>query len=122
MGKLAALHAPTARLDAASVALLRRHKPFIAPVPAGVLDAAPAERFARIVRNFESRMALDTVRNEYLMRPRLLRWFLEGASRTDVEKLNARVYAELFLTPDSDPWLGLLAPDTYSAIENDGVA
>ena len=37
----------------------------------------------------------------------------------DMETLNARVYASLFLTPRSDPWLGL-APDVYSAIEGDG--
>ncbi|HEX5708231.1 MAG TPA: hypothetical protein VFX96_13090, partial [Pyrinomonadaceae bacterium] len=118
--KLAALYGPDARLDAASLALLRRHNPYVA-AEGGAGDVAASERLARVVRNFESRMALDTVRNEYLMRPRLLRWFIEGASRVGVEQLNARVYAELFLTPDSDPWLGLLAPDTYSAIEGDGV-
>jgi len=30
------------------------------------------------------------------------------------------VYAELFLTPSSDPWLGLL-PGAYTGLENDGV-
>ena len=39
----------------------------------------------------------------------------------DVTALNERVYAELFLTPSSDPWLGLLPPDTYTALEEDGV-
>jgi hypothetical protein len=31
------------------------------------------------------------------------------------------VYAELFLTPKSDPWLGLVPPGAFSGIENDGV-
>ena len=116
--KLAALHLAESRLGGPSVRLITRHNPQYA---AGNDAAAGASRLARVVSNFESRMALDTVRNEYLLRPRLLRWFIEGASRVSLEQLNERVYAELFLTPDSDPWLGLLSPDTYSAIEHDGV-
>ncbi len=116
--KLAALHRAEARLDARSVALITRHNPHYGSGPEATATAA---RLARVVSNFEARMALDTVRNEYLLRPRLLQWFIEGASRVPLEQLNERVYADLFLTPDSDPWLGLLAPDTYSAIRNDGV-
>lgn len=116
--KLAALYLAESRLGEPSVRLIARHNP---QYGAGDAAAAGAGRLARVVSNFESRMALDTVRNEYLLRPRLLRWFIAGASRVPLEELNERVYAELFLTPDSDPWLGLLAPDTYSAIENDGV-
>jgi hypothetical protein len=41
--------------------------------------------------------------------------------RKDVNKFNEKVYAELFKTPKSDPWLGLLLPDTYTAIDNSGV-
>jgi hypothetical protein len=38
-----------------------------------------------------------------------------------VEKFNDKVYAELFFTPKTDPWLGLLMPDAYTAIDNSGV-
>jgi hypothetical protein len=38
-----------------------------------------------------------------------------------VEKLNEKVYAELFLTPRSDPWLGLLSVDVYTALDNGGI-
>jgi hypothetical protein len=38
-----------------------------------------------------------------------------------VDQLNERVYAELFLTPSSDPWLGLVTPDVYTALDNGGV-
>lgn len=113
--KIAELHAAGARMDAASRALLARHNPYVAS------GRAATDETARVVRNFESRMALDTVRNEYLLRPVLLRWLRDGAWRDDVEKLNARVYAELFLTPDTDPWLGLLTPDTYTGLSRDGV-
>jgi hypothetical protein len=42
-------------------------------------------------------------------------------SRTDLEKFNEKVYAELFLTPGTDPWLGLLEKDVYAAIDNGGI-
>jgi hypothetical protein len=31
------------------------------------------------------------------------------------------VYAELFLTPRGDPWLGLLADDAFTGLPGDGV-
>jgi hypothetical protein len=43
-------------------------------------------------------------------------WFTGGAAALDLDALNARVYAELFLTPRNDPWLGLVSPGTYSAL------
>ena len=50
-------------------------------------------------------------------------WFGQRlAETTDVNTLNKRVYAELFLTPDSDPWLGLVPADTYSALQDDGMS
>ena len=39
----------------------------------------------------------------------------------DVDALNERVYAELFLTPRSDPWIGLVPSGVYSALENNGI-
>ena len=35
-------------------------------------------------------------------------WFATGHASSDADALNERVYAELFLTPSSDPWLGLI--------------
>ncbi len=34
--------------------------------------------------------------------------------------LNTRVYTELFLTPASDPWLGLVPADVYTALDSGG--
>ena len=39
----------------------------------------------------------------------------------NVEKLNEKVYASLFLTPNSDPWLGLFSADVYTALDNGGI-
>ena len=38
-----------------------------------------------------------------------------------VAAFNEKVYAELFITPKSDPWLGLLPSDVYTGLENGGV-
>ena len=65
-------------------------------------------------------IALDTVRNEYLLHTKLYAWLITDRGRSDVEVLNKKVYAELFLTPASDPWLGLFSSDTYIALDNGG--
>jgi hypothetical protein len=66
-------------------------------------------------------IALDTVRNEYLMRAKLYAWLIEDRGRSDLETFNKKVYSELFLTPASDPWLGLFTADTYMALEGGGI-
>jgi hypothetical protein len=36
------------------------------------------------------------------------------------DSLNEWVYAELFLTPSKDPWLGLAPSDVYTALDGNG--
>jgi hypothetical protein len=69
----------------------------------------------RMVRSFERTLAEDTARNEQ-MRSVILPWL---ASSPSLPALTERIYREAFLTPSSDPWLGLLTPDAYAAIEGD---
>jgi len=61
------------------------------------------------------------VRNEYLLHTKLLGWLSADRSRSDLDALNKKVYAELFRTPASDPWLGLFSPETYLALEGGGI-
>ena len=62
------------------------------------------------LQKFQELIALDTVRNEYLLHSKLYTWLMaKDPVRNDVEKLNEQVYASLFLTPGSDPWLGLFS-------------
>lgn len=110
-GKLASFHADLARLDENSKSLMRsKHSAYRSP-----------EKLAKTVQTFEQAMAIDTVRNEYLLHSRLHQWFVERNQTDTIAQLNEKVYAELFLTPSSDPWLGLVSPDIYSAIEGDGI-
>ena len=66
-------------------------------------------------------MALDTVKNEYTLHRQIHDWFAAGETPDDVDALNERVYAELFLTPPSDPWLGLAPGDVYTALDGGGL-
>lgn len=102
--KIAALHLSDARLDEAGLKVLRSKTP----------------RAQTIAASFEKSIAQDTVRNEYLRHGVLHRWL---ANNPDValDQFNAKVYAELFQTPDSDPWLGLLPTEVYTGIVNDGI-
>jgi hypothetical protein len=97
-------------LDERSVALIKRQNQSLSASDMSVL----LYKFAELV-------GLDTMRNEYLMRTKLYGWMVQPHNRMDLEKFNEHVYANLFLTPRSDPWLGLLTPEVYTAIDNGGV-
>src|SRR5204862_5680066 len=105
----------------ASMAVMRREFPAAAAGHLAVSKSFQEDPVLRIVRAFESSIALDTVRNEYLLHRRVHEQFAEAAHLTaDIDSLNEWVYAELFLTPSSDPWLGLAPQDVYTALEKDG--
>lgn len=110
--KIAALHTADATLDASSIALISSQYTSI--------DAHDA-RMLRTLKNLEHYIAVDSVRNEYLLHARLHEWFLGGALGQDIEALNEKVYTFLFLTPGSDPWLGLVSPDAYTGLVDDGI-
>ncbi|MEK6279784.1 MAG: hypothetical protein AABN95_05470 [Acidobacteriota bacterium] len=118
--KIAQLHMDDARLDAQSIGLIKRQTQ-------KVLTAAGSRRssdkeLANLVQKLEMNIALDTVRNEYLLHTKLHAWLVNDVRRHDLEAFNNKVYAELFLTPASDPWLGLFSPETYVALESSGVS
>jgi hypothetical protein len=109
-------YADQTRLDDASRGLMRAK--IAGERGAEALDAAS---FDRRVTVFERSIAEDTVRNEFTLHRTLHAW-MAAAPELDLEVLNQRVYATLFLTPRADPWLGLVAPDGYTAIEADGLS
>jgi len=117
--KIAALHANDGLLDLRSQALIRRQNANLFTTPIARADAEA--QLSRLIDNFQRSVALDTVRNEYVLHTRLHAWLIADPTRGDVDALNEKVYAELFLTPRSDPWLGLLSADTYTALEGGGV-
>jgi hypothetical protein len=77
------------------------------------------QSLAQMAGKFEETLAEDTVRNEYTLHARIHDWFANGEV-AGLEKLNERVYGEVFLTPRSDPWLGLGTRDAYTGIAEGG--
>jgi hypothetical protein len=94
-------------LDPNSISLMRAKAPKMS-------DAA----FARLVAAFERTLAEDTRQNEQI-RLSILPWL---SSTPSLPALTERIYRDAFLTPRSDPWLGLVTPDAYVAIEGDPVS
>jgi len=75
----------------------------------------------RTLRNLQRSIAEDTVRNEYLLHREIHDWFVQRDAPEDVDTCNAKVYAELFLMPESDPWLGLAPANVFTALPNEGL-
>jgi hypothetical protein len=68
------------------------------------------------VDHFQAVIGEDTVRNEYLLHPAIHAWLAESREVPDLAAFNEQVYARLFLTPSSDPWLGLAPSEVFSVL------
>jgi hypothetical protein len=120
--KVAFLHSAEARLDASTQALIRSKN----PTAFDASQLATSKRlvedpFLRTWRNLERSISEDTVRNEFLLHAQIHDWFARGVAPEDLSSLNEKVYAELFLMPSSDPWLGLAPQDTFTGLPNNGL-
>jgi hypothetical protein len=119
--RIAQLHAEDSKLDTASFNLIRTQHPTAAAAARRAISKMYVEDpLVRMVRTLQGSIALDTVRNEYTFHRQIHQWLAAG-NVPELDSFNERVYAELFLTPSSDPWLGLMPADAYTALENNGV-
>lgn len=119
---IAELHQAEAKLDNASLQLIRSQNPIAAHAARlAITKRVVEDPLVKLVRTLEGSIAVDTVRNEYQLHRQLHQWLIADAS-PNIDQFNERVYAQLFLTPSSDPWLGLAPVDTYTALPNGGVA
>ncbi len=121
--RLAATHSGEAQLDKASQTLIAAQQP--APTAEAAAHRAVCKSFVenpllRAIREVQSMVAHDTIRNEYLLHTQLHAWLAGGNASASLGQLNERVYSELFLAPLSDPWLGLAPAGAYSALRDDG--
>jgi hypothetical protein len=124
-GRIAALHQDDAKLDRASIAFMRMQNPQAALAGLRSVSKGVVENpLVRLVRTFQNTIGIDTVKNEYTLHRQLHEWFATAALTPDIDvkDLNERVYAQLFLTPSTDPWLGLVPGNVYTGLNNDGIA
>lgn len=118
--KIAFRHIQDAKLDEHSIGLMKRQTKELFK-PADSTGLTPDMKLMNLLQKLQLNVALDTVRNEYMLHTKLYAWLTTDKGRSDLEALNKKVYAELFLTPASDPWLGLFSAETYVAIDGGGV-
>lgn len=69
-----------------------------------------------VLKNLIQSVSLDTVKNHFGMRRTLHEWLSKSDADRDEEALTQRVYADMFLTPLDDPYLGLIPRDRFAAL------
>ena len=74
----------------------------------------------RMLIRLEEHILADSSLDELRLRPEI-HDYLAGGKPADFASLNRFVYAEVFHTPDSDPWLGLLPRTDFTGVPGDGV-
>lgn len=80
----------------------------------------PKQRQAMLAR-LEIALVADSVLNEQDLRPLISAEIIARGGRVDFATLNRIVYTKVFLTPATDPWLGLLPRTDFTALPGDGV-
>ena len=90
-------------------------------MPIAVTKRAVETPLLRMVRRVNENVARDTAFNLYGLKPKIDDWFA-AAKPEDLayEAFTNRIYAEVFLMPLSDPWLGLSPDDQFVALPNAG--
>lgn len=120
--RVAALHADDAALDNSSITLISsKHPTALEASRVAMTKAAVENPLSKMMRNLQRSIAEDTVRNEYQLHSKIHEWLSLDEATDDVDHLNGLVYAKLFLTPDSDPWLGLVPANTFTGLDNNGL-
>ncbi|MFT3712619.1 MAG: hypothetical protein QM817_33640 [Archangium sp.] len=117
--RLASVRAKGSKLDARSRALVLSKNPVdvTSPDVPRLSDALAKQMISRL----EDSIAADTARNEYALHAVIHRWLQENPN-VALKDLNREVYARLFLTPATDPWLGLVPALTWTGLPNDGIS
>jgi hypothetical protein len=121
--QIAARRSEQSQLDEASEQVIRRENP--AAEQAGLRAESKRRQedpLVRMLENFEEAMALDTVKNEYLLHRQIHEWFVNRDVPAAIDDFNEKVYTVLFLTPPGDPWLGLAPQDVYTALDDGGLS
>jgi hypothetical protein len=120
--KIAARHERTITFDDGTRQLIGEKNPDAVRAGMVALSKSMIEQpMSRELVNLRRSIAEDTVRNEYLLHRRLHAWLASAPLPANLDAFNERVYADLFLTPSTDPWLGLAPPDTFTALEHEGL-
>jgi hypothetical protein len=75
----------------------------------------------RMLARLDEHILADTALDQLKLRPQISREIIRRKGTADFAALNAWVYATVFHTPASDPWLGLLPRTDFTGLPGDGV-
>lgn len=119
---LAQKHASEVAFDAPSRVVMARKFPSAeTAAPLAISKRAIESPMLRALRNLQTTVALDTVRNNYLLRTKILAYLQSAPAQSlSLTQINNWIYANVFLTPKDDPWLGLAPEDVLSGIDQNG--
>jgi hypothetical protein len=86
-------------------------------MPLAIGKSAGEAPMLRQLRPVEGYLARDDAKNRFELRARLLTLATSTAATfQDEAELTARIYAEVFLTPLDDPWMGLAPADVFTGL------
>jgi hypothetical protein len=111
---------PLAR-EAANVVRLKAAPPSNVAGMRAISKSRVEDPLAGMLANLQNSIAQDTALNENFLHRQIHTRFAAGQAG-DFDPLNTWVYADVFLTPRSDAWLGLAPADAYSALDGNGLA
>ena len=74
-----------------------------------------------MLARLEQHLVADSALNQFKLRPQIHAFLTRNADAT-LDTLNRWVYAEVFHTPRTDAWLGLLPRTDFTGLPGDGVA
>lgn len=78
------------------------------------------QRFDVVVARLRRAVAKDTIINRIVLHDSVRSWLADGKDGDTV--VQERLYDELFLTPGTDPWLGLVDGGAYTGVDGGGVS
>jgi hypothetical protein len=110
--------APADLLDASSRALIAAT--LDAPIFDDRVQRLDAPARAALMARLEQSLVADTAQNEMTLHL-AIHQHLADQPDLPFDAVNAWLYAELFHTPASDPWLGLLPRTAFTGLPGDGV-
>jgi hypothetical protein len=106
--------APPALFDARSRAVIAQ----LASAPVRPLTRTQLDA---MIARLEQTTVADTALNELKLRPQISQHIIDTGGRASFADLNAWVYASVFHTPASDPWLGLVTDIDFTGLPGDGI-
>lgn len=107
-------------LSAESRTLIAKLQPAAAAMPLALSKSFVETPLLRMVRQIDENVARDTAFNLLALKPKIDDWFAQQNQELTYEKMTDRIYAEVFLMPLSDPWLGLSPEDQFVALPDAG--